>query len=254
MRALTWQGKRDVRVETVPDPTIQQPTDAIVRITSTAICGSDLHLYEVLGAVPHPRRHPRPRADGHRRGGRPRGDPHQGRATGSSSRSTSPAARAGCARAGCTPSARPRRCREQGKGAALFGYTSLYGAGAGRPGRVPAGAAGPLRPDQGAGGHAGRAVPLPLRRPADRLAGRRATPTCPAGGTLAVLGLGPIGPVRRPDRPAPRRRARHRRSTSVPERLPMAARHGVEVLDLREVDDVAAGPDRAAPAAAARTP
>ena len=49
MRALTWQGKRDVRVETVPDPTIQQPTDAIVRITSTAICGSDLHLYEVLG-------------------------------------------------------------------------------------------------------------------------------------------------------------------------------------------------------------
>src|SRR4051812_29891888 len=49
MRALTWQGKRDVRVETVPDPTIQEPTDAIVRITSTAICGSDLHLYEVLG-------------------------------------------------------------------------------------------------------------------------------------------------------------------------------------------------------------
>ena len=55
MRALTWQGKRDVRVETVPDPKIEQPTDAIVRITSTAICGSDLHLYEVLGAVPHPR-------------------------------------------------------------------------------------------------------------------------------------------------------------------------------------------------------
>src|SRR4051812_39967020 len=48
MRALTWQGKRDVRVETVPDPTIQEPTDAIVRITSSAICGSDLHLYEVL--------------------------------------------------------------------------------------------------------------------------------------------------------------------------------------------------------------
>ena len=49
MRAVTWQGRRDVRVETVPDPTIQQPTDAIVRITSSAICGSDLHLYEVLG-------------------------------------------------------------------------------------------------------------------------------------------------------------------------------------------------------------
>ena len=48
MRAVVWHGKRDVRVETVPDPTIEAPTDAIVRITSTGICGSDLHLYEVL--------------------------------------------------------------------------------------------------------------------------------------------------------------------------------------------------------------
>jgi threonine dehydrogenase-like Zn-dependent dehydrogenase len=46
MRALTWQGKEDVRVETVPDPYIVNPRDAIVRITSTAICGSDLHLYD----------------------------------------------------------------------------------------------------------------------------------------------------------------------------------------------------------------
>ncbi len=49
MKALTFHGKRDVRVDEVPDPSIQDPTDAIVRITSTAICGSDLHLYEVLG-------------------------------------------------------------------------------------------------------------------------------------------------------------------------------------------------------------
>ena len=49
MKALTWQAKRTVSVETVPDPQIIEPTDAIVRITSTAICGSDLHLYEVLG-------------------------------------------------------------------------------------------------------------------------------------------------------------------------------------------------------------
>jgi threonine dehydrogenase-like Zn-dependent dehydrogenase len=49
MRAVTWQGKRDVRVEQVPDPTIKEPNDAIVRITSTNICGSDLHLYETLG-------------------------------------------------------------------------------------------------------------------------------------------------------------------------------------------------------------
>lgn len=49
MKAVTWHGKRDVRVSDVPDPTIQEPTDAMVKITSTAICGSDLHLYEVLG-------------------------------------------------------------------------------------------------------------------------------------------------------------------------------------------------------------
>ena len=46
MKALCWYGKGDVRVEDVPDPTIQQPTDAVVKITSTAICGSDLHLYD----------------------------------------------------------------------------------------------------------------------------------------------------------------------------------------------------------------
>ncbi len=48
MKAVTWQGRRKVSVESVPDPSIQQPTDAIIRVTSTAICGSDLHLYEVL--------------------------------------------------------------------------------------------------------------------------------------------------------------------------------------------------------------
>lgn len=48
MRAVTWQGRRNMSVEEVPDPKIQEPTDAIIRITSTAICGSDLHLYEVL--------------------------------------------------------------------------------------------------------------------------------------------------------------------------------------------------------------
>ena len=50
MKAVTFHGKRDVRVDDVPDPTIEQPTDAIVRITSSGICGSDLHLYEVMGA------------------------------------------------------------------------------------------------------------------------------------------------------------------------------------------------------------
>jgi threonine dehydrogenase-like Zn-dependent dehydrogenase len=50
MKALCWHGKGDVRVDTVPDPRIEDPRDAIVRITSTAICGSDLHLYD--GYVP----------------------------------------------------------------------------------------------------------------------------------------------------------------------------------------------------------
>src|SRR3954465_7574568 len=49
MKAVTWHGKRDVRVDEVPDPKIEAPTDAIIRVTSTGICGSDLHLYEVLG-------------------------------------------------------------------------------------------------------------------------------------------------------------------------------------------------------------
>src|SRR5213080_2540374 len=49
MKAVAWHGTHDVRVDTVEDPTIEQPTDAIIRITSSGICGSDLHLYEVLG-------------------------------------------------------------------------------------------------------------------------------------------------------------------------------------------------------------
>src|SRR4051812_15317369 len=54
MRAVTWQGKRSVRVDTVPDPEIQEPTDAIIRVTSSGLCGSDLHLYEVLGPFMQP--------------------------------------------------------------------------------------------------------------------------------------------------------------------------------------------------------
>jgi threonine dehydrogenase-like Zn-dependent dehydrogenase len=50
MRALCWHGIRDVRVDTVPDPKIEQPRDAIIKVTATAICGSDLHLYN--GVMP----------------------------------------------------------------------------------------------------------------------------------------------------------------------------------------------------------
>src|SRR3712207_6336050 len=48
MRAVTWHGRDDVRVDTVPDPSITDPTDVIVEITSSGICGSDLHLIEVM--------------------------------------------------------------------------------------------------------------------------------------------------------------------------------------------------------------
>src|ERR1700760_4334105 len=45
MKALTYHGSKDVRVETVPDPELQERDDIILRVTATAICGSDLHLY-----------------------------------------------------------------------------------------------------------------------------------------------------------------------------------------------------------------
>ncbi|HYF09133.1 MAG TPA: alcohol dehydrogenase catalytic domain-containing protein, partial [Acetobacteraceae bacterium] len=45
MRALCWHGKEDIRCDTVPDPRIEHPRDAIIRVTACAICGSDLHLY-----------------------------------------------------------------------------------------------------------------------------------------------------------------------------------------------------------------
>lgn len=48
MKALRWHGKEDVRVDNVPDPKIEDPKDAIIRVTATAICGSDLHLYGAL--------------------------------------------------------------------------------------------------------------------------------------------------------------------------------------------------------------
>ena len=50
MKALTWHGKRDVRVETVPDPAIREADDIVIRVTSSGVCGSDLHLYEVMSS------------------------------------------------------------------------------------------------------------------------------------------------------------------------------------------------------------
>jgi threonine dehydrogenase-like Zn-dependent dehydrogenase len=51
MQAVCWEGKEKIRVETVPDPVIPSPRDAIIKVTTTAICGSDLHIYDGYGAA-----------------------------------------------------------------------------------------------------------------------------------------------------------------------------------------------------------
>ena len=192
MRALTWQGRRDVRVETVPDPTIQEPTDAIIRVTSTAICGSDLHLYEVLGPFLSAGRHPRPRADG-----------RSSRRSGRRSRHIKPGDRVVipfniscgscwmCTR-GLFAQCETTQVREQGKGASLFGYTSLYGSVPGGQAeylRVPQAQFGPIKVPEGTPDEQFLFLSdvLPTAWQAVRYA------DVPEGGTLAVLGLGPIG-------------------------------------------------------------
>ena len=137
--ALTWHGKRDVRVDDVPDPTIQEPTDVDrPRSPRPAICGSDLHLYEVLG----------PFLDegdilGHEPMGvveevGPGGHRAEGRRPRGRARSTSPAAPASCAARACTASARRPRSTSTAPAPSLFGYTKLYG-------QVPGGQAEYLR-------------------------------------------------------------------------------------------------------------
>ncbi len=172
MKALTWHGKRDVRVDDGPGPRIQEPTDAIVRVTSTAICGSDLHLYEVLGPFLTP---------GDILGHEPMGIVEE---VGSEVTDLQVGDRvvipfniscgtAGCATRGLFAQCETTQVREYGKGAALFGYTKLYGAGA-RAGRPSS--CGSRRPSSGRSRSpraARRALRLPLRRPAHRLAGRR---------------------------------------------------------------------------------
>src|SRR4051794_20254827 len=108
MKAVVWHGKRDVRVDEVPDPTIEEPTDAIIRVTSSGICGSDLHLYEVMGPFMQ---------EGDVLGHEPMGIVEETGAGGTHVqpgdgvviRSTSRAGTASCAPTGCNRSARLRR-------------------------------------------------------------------------------------------------------------------------------------------------
>ena len=235
MRALTWQGKRDVRVTNVPDPTIQEATDAVIRVTSTAICGSDLHLYEVLGPYLAP------------------GDVlgHESMGVIEALGSAVPNLAVGdrvvipfniscgscymCSR-GLYAQCETTQVTSQGKGASLFGYTSLYGS-------VPGGQAEYLRVPQA---HFGP-IKVPDGVPDERMLYLSdILPTAwqavvyadvPAGGTLAVIGLGPVGQLAC-------RVARHLGAGRVigvdlvPERLALARAHGVQTLDMTEVDDV----------------
>ncbi len=237
MRALTWQGKRDVRVEDVPDPVLQEPTDAIVRITSTAICGSDLHLYEVLGPFLSP---------GDVLGHEPMGVVEE---VGAEVTHIKPGDRVvvpfniSCGHCWMCERKLFAQCettqvRDQGKGASLLGYTSLYGS-------VPGGQAEFLRVPQA---HFGP-IPVPSDHPDERfLYLSDILPTAwqavryadvPKGGTLAVLGLGPVGQFCA-------RIGRHLGAgrvigvDDVPERLALAAKHGIETFDLSQHDDVAA--------------
>ena len=236
MKALTWQGKRDVRVEEVPDPRIEQSTDAIVKITSSAICGSDLHLYEVLGPYLTP---------GDVLGHEPMGVVEE---VGPDVTHVQPGDRVvvpfniSCGHCWMCSRGLFAQCETTqnygaGKGATLFGYTSLYGAVPGGQAeylRVPQAQFGPIKVPEG---------------PADQrfLYLSDVLPTAwqgvqyaevPSGGTLAVIGLGPIGQMAA-------RIARHQGVERVigvdlvPERLALAQRHGIETLDTRDVDDVA---------------
>jgi threonine dehydrogenase-like Zn-dependent dehydrogenase len=235
MKALTWHGKRDVRVEDVPDPRIHEPTDAIVRITSTAICGSDLHLYEVLGPYLTP---------GDILGHEPMGIVEE---VGADVTRLKPGDRVvvpfniSCGSCWMCDRQLYAQCettqvRSAGKGAALFGYTSLYGA-------VPGGQAEFLRVPHAEFGP----VKIPEAGPDERfLYLSDILPTAwqavkyadtPRGGTLAVFGLGPVGQLCA-------RIGRHLGAERVigldlvPERLEMARRHGIEAVDVRDLDDV----------------
>jgi threonine dehydrogenase-like Zn-dependent dehydrogenase len=237
MKAVAWHGTHDVRVDTVPDPAIQEPTDAIVRVTSTGICGSDLHLYEVLGPFID---------EGDILGHEPIGVVEE---VGAEVGHIAPGDRVvipfniSCGRCFMCESGLMSQCettqvREHGTGAALLGYTKLYG-------QVPGGQAEYLRVPQA---HFGP-IKVPDGPPDDRFVYLSdVLPTAwqaveyaaiPDGGSVAVLGLGPIGEMSC-------RIAQHRGAglvigiDLVPERIARANAHGVRTIDVERAGDVAA--------------
>jgi threonine dehydrogenase-like Zn-dependent dehydrogenase len=233
MRATVWHGKRDVRVEHVPDPVIQEDTDAVIRVTSSGLCGSDLHLYEVLTPFMTP---------GDILGHEPMGVVEE---VGPAVPDLKPGDRVvvpfqiACGTCWMCGQGLPTQCEttqvtEQGMGARLFGYTKLYGAVPGAQAeylRVPQAQFGPIKvPD---GPPDDRFVFLSDVLPTAWQAVKYAA--VPRGGSIVVLGLGPIG--------AMACRVAHHLGAGlvigidlVPERLERAKRDGTVTLDLNAYD------------------
>ncbi|RXZ49088.1 glutathione-dependent formaldehyde dehydrogenase [Agromyces fucosus] len=228
MRAVTWHSARSVEVSVVADPGLIEPTDAIVRVTSTAICGSDLHLYDVFGPFMH-------RGDilGHEAMGVVEEVGAAVRRVKAGDRVVVPFVIACgtchmCVR-GLSSQCETTRNTDHGTGAMLYGYTELYG-------RVPGGQAEYLRVRLAdANAHVvGHDLPderylfltdvLPTAWQAVRYAG------VPPGGSIAVLGLGPIGQM--VVRIAVHDGIRVIAVDPVVERRLMAERYGAETLDL----------------------
>ncbi|WP_420078140.1 zinc-dependent alcohol dehydrogenase [Streptomyces sp. JL4002] len=234
MRALTWHGRRDVRVDTVPDPVLKAADDIIVKITTTGLCGSDLHLYEILA----------PFLDsGDILGHEPMGIVQE---VGPEVTAVRPGDRVVipfniscgtcfmCTR-GLHSQCETTQVHAHGTGASLFGYTKLYG-------QVPGGQAQYLRVPFGNT----LPVPVPHGPPDDRYVYLSdVLPTAwqaveyadiPPGGSVAVLGLGPIGDMSC-------RIATHQGADNVigidlvPERLDRARGRGVHALDLGALGD-----------------
>ncbi|CAN5643621.1 zinc-dependent alcohol dehydrogenase [soil metagenome] len=235
MKALTWHGKRDVRVDTVPDPTIQQPTDAVIRVTTSGLCGSDLHLYEILGPFMEA---------GDVLGHEPMGIVEE---VGGGVTNVAPGDRVvipfqiSCGHCfmcnqGLHTQCETTQVRDQNMGAALFGYSKLYGQLPGAQAeylRVPHADFMPIKVPEGPPDE--RFVylsdVLPTAWQAVQYAG------IPDGGSVVVLGLGPIGDMSC-------RVARHLGAQRVigvelvAERLERLRGLGFEVLDVRDHDDV----------------
>jgi threonine dehydrogenase-like Zn-dependent dehydrogenase len=239
MKALTWHGKRDVRIDNVPDPTIVEPTDAIVRITTTAICGSDLHLYEVLG--------PFIKAGdilGHEPMGIVEEVGSQVAQIKSGDRVVIPfnisCGHCYMCNQGLQSQCETTQVRNQGTGAALFGYTQLYGEVPGGQAeflRVPQAQYGPIKvPEEAQDAPDDRFVYLSDVLPTSWQAVEYAD--IPPGGSVAVFGLGPIGQMA--SRIAHHHGHRVIAVDLVPERLALARERGIEALDLRDHDNIPA--------------